>query len=931
MMDKQEILKLQLELEKSHEVLQKLTNNVPGVLYQYRLYPDGRISFPYLSNGIEDMYEIPSDELLNDASIVFNRIHEDDLAMIQASIEDSAKTMKDWDIEVRVNLPKKGLRWIAGHAKPEKLEDGSILWNGYLNDITERKSTDEKLLNQYSLMQNIINTVPARIFWKDKEGTYLGANKLFLQDAQLESVDEIIGKNDFEMPWGKTEGQLYRDDDLSVMNSGNSKINFEESQTDDKGNIIAVLTSKVPLEGEDGKTIGLLGTYTDISEQRNTENELIELNKHLDERVKKEVQENKEKDIKILQVAKEKNKELKKSRSDLSNQLNITKTIIDSVPIRIFWKDKDGIYLGANQLFLDDAGLNKASDIIGKSDFEMTWRESAQQFIEDDAGVVNSGVPRLNYEEVQPKEDGSAIYIRTSKVPLVDIHNNTLGILGIYDDITESKKMEVDLQKANEEFTKHLELFSNNVIASSSDLKGNIIYASKALSEISGYSNKELIGQPHSIFKSNSTSNKVFKNLWDTIVSGKTWIGELKNTKKNGSFYWVKATISPDYDDKGNIIGYSSVRQDITAEKAKEIFLANMSHEIRTPMNSIIGFIELIKNDSKEETISKYADIAYVSSQGLLKIIDDILDISKIESGKIDIEIITFDTSDQIESMKSLFDDKASSKNITLNITTNKDFPRYLKTDPYRIRQIVSNLLSNAIKFTESGKNIDFDISYKDKVLCISVKDEGKGIAADKIDHIFEAFNQEDVSTTREYGGTGLGLSISYELVLLLGGKLQVKSELGVGSEFFLCIPAEEGEAVVKANTQQVLSNRSENMKVLLVEDNKANQLFMKVILKKLNIEFEVAENGLEAFEKFKTNKYDLLLMDENMPIMGGIESTKKILEYEKENDLVHTPIVALTANAIKGDREKFLAAGMDEYLTKPVTKETLENVLSIF
>lgn len=446
MMDKQEILKLQQKLE----VLHKLTNNVPGALYQYRLYPDGRTTFPYLSNAIEDIYEIPSADLLYDASIAVSRIHEDDLAMTVASIDDSAKTMKDWDAEYRVNLPKKGLRWIEGHAKPEKLEDGSILWSGYLNDITERKSTDEKLLNQYNLLQHIINTVPARIFWKDKEGTYLGANKLFLQDAQLESADEIIGKNDFEMPWGKTEGQLYRDDDLSIMNSGNSKLNFEEIQTDDKGNIISVLTSKVPLEDEHGKIIGLLGTYTDISKQRNTENELIELNKSLDERVKKAVQENKEKDIKILQVAEEKNKELKKAQFDLSNQLNLTKTIIDSVPIRIFWKDKDGIYLGANQLFIDDAELNNESDIIGKSDFEMTWRESAQQFIEDDAGVVNSGVPRLNYEEVQPKEDGSFIHIRTSKVPLVDSNNNTLGILGIYDDITESKKMEVDLQKAKE-------------------------------------------------------------------------------------------------------------------------------------------------------------------------------------------------------------------------------------------------------------------------------------------------------------------------------------------------------------------------------------------------------------------------------------------------------------------------------------------------
>ena len=664
---------------------------------------------------------------------------------------------------------------------------------------------DDKIINkknsyQKMILNSVVNSSTDLIFYKDyktEDGRYIGCNDSFGKLVG-KTKEEIIGKNDIEL-FGEEVGNFFRNKDKEVIDN-KVAISNEEWVTYPDGEKVLLDTHKSLLKDPKGNIIGLLGMSRNITAEYNYKTTLEEHQNTLKLKVE------------------EKGKELEKSKSDLSNQFNILNTIIDSVPIRIFWKDKDGVYLGANQLFIDDAELNTSADIIGKTDFEQTWRESAQQFIEDDAGVVNSGVPRLNYEEVQPKEDGSSIYIRTSKVPLVDIDNNTLGILGIYDDITESKKMEIDLQEAKE-------------------------------------------------------------------------IAEKAN-------------------------------------EAKSAFLANMSHEIRTPMNSIIGFIELIKNDSKEETISKYANIAHISSQGLLKIIEDILDISKIESGKIDIEIITFDTRDELESIRSLFDYKASQKNITLNITTDKDFPRYLKTDPYRMRQILSNLLSNAIKFTEGGKKIDVNVSYKDKVLCISVKDEGKGIAADKIDHIFEAFNQEDVSTTREYGGTGLGLAISYELVHLLGGKLQVKSKLGVGSEFFLCIPAEEGEAIVQANTQQVLSNRSENIKVLLVEDNKANQLFMKVIFKKLNIEFEIAENGLEAFEKFKTNKYDLLLMDENMPIMGGIESTKNILKYEKENDLVHTPIVALTANALKSDRERFIAAGMDEHIAKPVNMQKLKEVM---
>ncbi len=209
------------------------------------------------------------------------------------------------------------------------------------------------------------------------------------------------------------------------------------------------------------------------------------------------------------------------------------------------------------------------------------------------------------------------------------------------------------------------------------------------------------------------------------------------------------------------------------------------------------------------------------------------------------------------------------------------------------------------------------------------------GIAQDKLSHIFEAFNQEDSSTTRKYGGTGLGLSISSELVKLLGGKLKLKSKIGVGSEFYFSLPVEIGKDV-KVLEEKIQKTDFTNKKILLVEDNKTNQLFMKIILKKMGFSFDIANDGLEAVKNFKlcnstdarTNKYDIILMDENMPNMGGIEATQNILEYEKENSLKHTPIIALTANALKGDREKFLEAGMDEYLTKPVNKKRLINLI---
>jgi signal transduction histidine kinase/ActR/RegA family two-component response regulator len=364
------------------------------------------------------------------------------------------------------------------------------------------------------------------------------------------------------------------------------------------------------------------------------------------------------------------------------------------------------------------------------------------------------------------------------------------------------------------------------------------------------------------------------------------------------------------------------------ATKYKGIFLANMSHEIRTPLNAILGFIDLLKNEVKSKDAIQYVNIIDKSSKSLLQIIEDILDISKIESGKLNIDKIFFNPYEEFKMITDLFGGKCSQKDILLNVNIDKTLPESIKTDPLRIKQIISNLLSNAAKFTETGKNIFVNIYFKDNMLNVLVKDEGIGISEDKLEHVFEAFSQEDSSTTRKYGGTGLGLAICSELVRLLGGELKVKSRVGIGSEFYFFIPVESGRRISEKSTSNKCINMFDNEKILVAEDIHANQMFMKVILKKLNFQIDIANDGLEAIKKFKTNKYDAVLMDENMPNMSGIEATKHILEYEKENDLVHTPIIALTANALVGDKERFLKAGMDEYLTKPLDKNSLVEIL---
>ena len=422
---------------------------------------------------------------------------------------------------------------------------------------------------------------------------------------------------------------------------------------------------------------------------------------------------------------------------------------------------------------------------------------------------------------------------------------------------------------------------------------------------------------------------------------------EYRGITKDNEVIWLLSTGAIiEKDSDGEPLRMIGIVRDITKDKAyqehlklakiqaeetvrmKSEFLANMSHEIRTPLNAIIGFIDVLKDEESNNTKLGYLNIVSNSSKSLVSIINDILDFSKIESGKLGIEYIDFDSYEEFDMTKELFKAKADEKNINLQINY-REVPKYLKSDILRIRQIINNLLSNAIKFTPNGKKITLFIEYKDKELLIAVKDEGVGINEDKLESIFEAFSQEDLSTSRKYGGTGLGLSISSRLVNLLGSELKVKSTLGLGSVFYFKIPVEIGKAIKKETQTIVKFDNLKDKKILLVEDNVINQKIMQVVIDKKMMQMDIANDGLEAIALFTKNQYDCILMDENMPNMNGLEATKEIITYENKNNLAHTPIIALTGNAVDGDRERLMAVGMDEYLNKPIDKEKLYKIIS--
>ncbi|MDQ7042540.1 MAG: ATP-binding protein, partial [Sulfurimonas sp.] len=552
----------------------------------------------------------------------------------------------------------------------------------------------------------------------------------------------------------------------------------------------------------------------------------------------------------------------------------------------------------------------------------MLKREAFSSYIEDEKGVIIYAY----YPVYNLNEDAIAWFVSytnsqtiesilfTSKV--IQIFAFFISLI-IYYFAMKQIKSEEKITELSLNLMRQVELFTDNVMAWESNLDGDLSFITHSLLQTGGFKEEELLGQPYRVLHTGGTDSKEYKKISQTLITGNVWTADYKYRFKGGGFYWVRCSIYPKFNEGNDVVGYQTILHSIDAEKSKEQFLANMSHEIRTPLNAIMGFIKVLKEEHKD---LKYLDIINNSSKSLLQIINDILDFSKIESGKLDVEYHSFDPVYEFGATKDLFTSKCAEKSIQLHVNFH-NVPSSLYGDSLRIKQVVNNLLSNAIKFTPMNKNIFLDIKYKNKILHISVTDEGIGISKEYQKTIFESFTQADVSTTRKYGGTGLGLTISTSLVQLMGGTLEVKSKLNHGSTFYFSLPLEIGSrAQIQSEKDEVLE--LPHLKVLLVEDNKSNQLFMKVILKKLHMKFDIANDGIEGVEQFKNNKYDLILMDENMTNMNGIKATQEILLYEKKKNLIHTPIIALTANAFRGDREKFLNAGMDAYLTKPLDKK---------
>ncbi len=495
-------------------------------------------------------------------------------------------------------------------------------------------------------------------------------------------------------------------------------------------------------------------------------------------------------------------------------------------------------------------------------------------------------------------------------------------------------------------------LFYKSVVEDGSDVifivdyKGEILYLNASVEETLGYKPKSLIGRnffefilPEELAEFKISYQISIKKPYQESV-------EFQFLCKDKTYKYLEFN-SINLKKKEKIEGLILDCRDITqrkkdaeellrAQKAKEQFLANISHEIRTPINGIAGMANLLsKNPSAEEQVT-YLNAIKSASENLKVIINDILDLASIDSGKLKFEKIGFNLKNLLTSLINAFAFQAHEKGLTLTFHLEEKVDTILIGDPVRLNQILINLISNAIKFTHTGSiRIDCSVENQTKQRCVTqfqITDTGIGIPQDKLKTIFESFSQADESVTRKYGGTGLGLTISKQLTELQQGTIKVKSEEDKGSIFSVSIPYTIGSTSDVAKTSlhiqknKTIQNSLKGLKVLLVEDNDINRLYASSILKTWGCLLEMAENGYVAIVKLKNSHFDIVLMDIQMPVMDGFEATKAIRAGDVSKNKI--PIIALTANATKKDVEKCLETGMNDCISKPFTPEDLFQAL---
>lgn len=633
------------------------------------------------------------------------------------------------------------------------------------------------------------------------------------------------------------------------------------------------------------------------------------------------------------------------------------RTIFDHSPIGIVQLNQEYRFISTNAAFCSLVGYSE-DELLSKSIFDLLPDEDKNDILSPSDGLAPKPLSLNRTEKRLIHKNGTLLWVLISSRSILHENCKDTILFSTIEDITERKRMETELRLAASVF---LNSYDGIIISNSENI---IIDVNPSFVRITGYERSEVIGQTPRIFASGLHQKEFYRKLWDSLNKYDFWSGEIWNRRKNGEIYPQLLSITTVKNHHNKIQHYVALYSDISEFKknetklieakqqaeaatlAKSQFLATMSHEIRTPMNGVLGMAQILKlpNISEEERL-EYAEIIIKSGNVLLTLLNDILDLSKVEAGKIVLDQAITHPKQLMEDTQKLFSEIARQKSLDLFAEWLGPANEYYVSDPHRIRQMLSNLINNAIKFTEHGQiQIESRVLKRlenSAVLEFSVTDSGIGIPQEKLPQLFKPFSQLDNAIHRTHGGTGLGLSIVASLAKLMGGACGVTSSPNHGSRFWFSIRAElaSQEQIQRYSPHDKNHLNSLSMvreirgRVLVVDDDEINQKVIDKFLSRFGVEVTIAENGHQAFDLLLHGRqFDLILMDLQMPIMDGSVTTRQIRRWElDENILIKNKIVAFTADAYEETKKTCLADGMDDVITKPVTITSLQNILLKF
>ncbi len=870
-------------LRSRDQLLEKLSAQLPGTIYQFQLWPDGHSCFPFASHGIEQVYEVHPQDVCQDASPVYSRIHHDDIQRVTSTIIQSRDSLELWEDEYRVQLPKRGLRWLRGVAKPEKRQDGSVLWHGYITDITERRQIENKF-------RIYTESAPLAVFVINPQGQFEEVNAEACRMTGYDRSELLTLKlHDINFPDEVEFGiQLF----YETYHKGSS-----EGIVCARRNDGSPFWMQMHLALLDNQFV--IAYCQDVTLRRNEQNRLAA------------------------------------SEERLALTLDVTGEGVWD------WHIDKGL-VQHNRRWCEIVGMD---DYLLEHDFQFFAdmihpedRETVVHRIKETMRLNG----RYFSEHRMVRPDGSIVWVEDrGVVAAVNAQGEPTRMIGSISNITIRKAALDKLKKTSERL--ELALRAGSIGIWEWDHSTRTLYWDEQTSQLYGVLHSEFQDGiqkwlQHIHPDDRSRCYQELMGVIQGVANTQELVSEFRIIQANGQICIIRSMAIIVHDSQGipeRILGTTwditqqkeSEQAALLASKTKSEFLANMSHEIRTPLNAVIGFTELILSSGLDDLQKQYAENVNIAGRSLLGIINDILDFSKIEAGKLELETIGCNLQDIIDEVTDIVKYQAAKKGLELLIAQPANMPEKVILDPVRLKQILLNLINNAIKFTSLG-DVELDIQiqpiHERRIgLKFAVRDTGIGIKPEQKSRLFQAFSQADSSTTRMFGGTGLGLIISNLLAQKMGSPIQLESEFGVGSTFFF---------TMEADCQYALPSEKPKpsaQKVLLMDDHPRSLDRMQGIFTQLGCQSWCASDLDSARKHLKEQKPELLVIDFHQGQINGLEALKQLRENCAES-ISHTSVVILcNSTDDMGMRKQCANHGIQANWIKPIKLKDVKRFLS--